>query len=333
MKKYFRSKKTWDNLKEFNIDLYNILDKTIPIEEAIYLYQNNIKKPLCGCGEYTKFKGLSKGYTKYCSNKCSANSDDTRLKREETNLLIYGDVCNMRNVDIKQKQISNRPDIRIFDNFKNRCLKYLKLGYVYNEDLGNDYVSLTDQNTCKHTFVIQQLLFRRRVQYGKTICTICNNFKNGISEQEKELKSFLDSINIKYDSNTKILNSNKELDVYIPSINVAIEYNGSFWHSIRFKSKHKYYHFDKSLECFKQGICLIHIWEDEWIFRKEETKQKILDIINGEPKIIKDVYNFDSPYRFINREANYEKIEPVLVIRKDNTNIDHITWSCGGLYL
>ena len=45
LKKYFRSKKTWDNLKEFNIDLYNILDETIPIEEAIYLYQNNIKKP------------------------------------------------------------------------------------------------------------------------------------------------------------------------------------------------------------------------------------------------------------------------------------------------
>ena len=59
-----------------------------------------------------------------------------------------------------------------------------------------------------------------------------------------------------------------ELDIYIPSKGVAIEYNGLYWHCS--EKKEKAYHLNKTLECEKKGIRLIHIWEDLW-----ESKQDI----------------------------------------------------------
>lgn len=54
-----------------------------------------------------------------------------------------------------------------------------------------------------------------------------------------------------------------ELDIYIPDKKVAIEYNGVYWHSIN-AGLDKNYHLNKTLMCEKQGIRLIHIFQNEW---------------------------------------------------------------------
>lgn len=68
-----------------------------------------------------------------------------------------------------------------------------------------------------------------------------------------------------------------ELDIYIPDKKVAIEFNGTYWHSDIYKDKR--YHQNKTLECAKKGIRLIHIFEYEW--QDDEKKEKILNILNN----------------------------------------------------
>ena len=58
------------------------------------------------------------------------------------------------------------------------------------------------------------------------------------------------------------LGNGKELDIYIPSKQVAIEFNGNFWH--REEAVGKEYHLEKTKQAAKQGIRLIHIFEYEW---------------------------------------------------------------------
>ena len=65
-----------------------------------------------------------------------------------------------------------------------------------------------------------------------------------------------------------------ELDIYIPSKKIAIEYNGLIWHSEKFKGKVFNYHLNKTENCEKIGIRLIHIFEDEWNEKKEIIKSK-----------------------------------------------------------
>lgn len=99
------------------------------------------------------------------------------------------------------------------------------------------------------------------------------------SSLERELREFIYSI---YENdillgNRKILNNNKEIDIYLPQLKLAIEFNGLFWHSEFQMSKS--YHYEKYKECSELGITLIQIFEDEWNDKKNIIKQKLLYMI------------------------------------------------------
>ncbi len=64
-----------------------------------------------------------------------------------------------------------------------------------------------------------------------------------------------------------------ELDIYIPSLKIGIEYNGLYWH--REEKKGKYYHLNKLQMCNQKGIKLIQIFEDEYIHPVEGAGQKL----------------------------------------------------------
>ncbi|MFW6130771.1 MAG: hypothetical protein ACOC56_06250, partial [Atribacterota bacterium] len=53
-----------------------------------------------------------------------------------------------------------------------------------------------------------------------------------------------------------------ELDIYLPDFNIAIEYNGLYWHS-ELNGKDRNYHLNKTNICENENIQLIHIFEDE----------------------------------------------------------------------
>jgi hypothetical protein len=71
-----------------------------------------------------------------------------------------------------------------------------------------------------------------------------------------------------------------ELDIYIPEHNFAIEINGNYFHSEIGGDKNKYYHITKSQLCNDKKIKLIHIFEDEWLLKKEIVKSIILKNLN-----------------------------------------------------
>lgn len=66
----------------------------------------------------------------------------------------------------------------------------------------------------------------------------------------------------------------KELDIYIPSKGVAIEYCGVYWHSSA-TGTGKYYHKEKMDACYAKGIRLITVFGDEFT----QNKHSVLDVI------------------------------------------------------
>ena len=96
---------------------------------------------------------------------------------------------------------------------------------------------------------------------------------------EKEIHNFLNNLNIKYEiHNNKILNNNLELDAFIPDKNIAIEFNGLYWHSELFKDK--FYHYNKWKECYDKKIQLIQIWEDDWKYKQNIVKSLLKAKLN-----------------------------------------------------
>lgn len=112
-------------------------------------------------------------------------------------------------------------------------------------------------------------------------CPKCSMFG---SKQEEEVKEYLNELGISHIENSRKIISPRELDVYIPELNVAIEMNGNYYHSELF-GKSPEYHLEKTKECEDKGIQLIHVFESEWINNKELVKSMIKAKIGKNDKI------------------------------------------------
>ena len=78
-----------------------------------------------------------------------------------------------------------------------------------------------------------------------------------------------------------------ELDILIPSLNLAFEFNGDYWHSDKtIRKRHPHFktskQFDgfKKKECKKQGVDLFFVREKCWVNNYDETVERIKRIIS-----------------------------------------------------
>jgi len=111
-------------------------------------------------------------------------------------------------------------------------------------------------------------------------CPVCYH-QSTSSEPEKEIQEFIQFIYdeeiIKNDRSTIINPSTGrylELDVYLPEINKAIEFNGSYWYSLPNNDK------IKKEQCKRNNINLLVIDEENWMLDKETCLQAIENFIN-----------------------------------------------------
>ena len=103
-------------------------------------------------------------------------------------------------------------------------------------------------------------------------CPSCNCI--GSSKAEDEVAAFVSTLT---DStllrNVRDVIAPKELDIFLPEHNLAIEFNGSYWHHEA--AKGKTYHQEKKLACLAAGIDLIHIYDFLWETRGDQLRDLI----------------------------------------------------------
>ena len=102
-------------------------------------------------------------------------------------------------------------------------------------------------------------------------CPHC--FKARYSKKEKEVAEFVKSIYSGeiLENDRKILEG-KELDIYLPQLNLGIEFDGDYWHS---KEGAQERDERKNQLCEEKGIHLIRIKEEDWDTDKEKVKEEI----------------------------------------------------------
>jgi len=96
------------------------------------------------------------------------------------------------------------------------------------------------------------------------------------SAEEHEIVGYLESLGIKnIVCNSRKVITPKELDIYLPDYNIAIEFNGVYWHHEDIQHITKTYHSDKYQQCKLQGIQLITIFSTFWHGKKDIVKSII----------------------------------------------------------
>ena len=108
----------------------------------------------------------------------------------------------------------------------------------------------------------------------------CPKCGNHLSYAEDEIFEYLQKVlgRKKVVMHDKSVLEGKELDIYIPSLKMAIEYNGLKWHSEEF-GKDRQYHLNKTKKCKSKGISLIQIFEDEYFLRRDIVYSKIAHLV------------------------------------------------------
>lgn len=245
-------------------DYYEKINSHVPIVSRLYCLRNNISEhPICrnpNCQTHNKVKWCcrTQKFQQYCSTKCRANDPDSWTQKRLTMIKRHGVPHALQSKQIRQK-----------------C----KETWIKTLGVDNPGKSLTVLSKMRQTYI---------EKYGE---------KQSISNEELQLDEFVKSIcNDKIEFNVRnILPSTRELDIYIPSKHLAIEFNGDYWHCNPIKYNESYFHKELNMtakqkweydelkinECQKMGIDLIVVWEYNWVHDKEQVKVFLQKRING----------------------------------------------------
>jgi hypothetical protein len=177
---------------------------------------------------------------------------DVKERKRQTSIDNYG-------VDSHTKRHYSYETLKILEN--KELLKNTMVGKSYQQ-LGYE-LGVADST-------VKRAVIKHELQYSYS-------HKNSV--QESEITDFLKEHDIKYLVNDRSIISPLELDIVIPSKNVAIEFCGVYWHSDRV-NPNIHYHYNKLSRTADNGYKLITIFENEWNYNRDYIKSIILNSIN-----------------------------------------------------
>ena len=268
--------KNWNNREKFKETLNNfsnekwdeINEKRKATNLERYGYDCTLKNP--------EFRNISVDYYMENFGVCYKQQTDEFKENYKNKMLQKYGVSSLLKTDyIRNKNILKRIEIRY--------------NYLLQNEFDYPLFDISDFGLFKETF---NKLFKFKCKKCGNIFESYIGSSNAIHDKcpkcfpriqssngENEIYEFICSFyNGRILKNTKNIIHPFELDIFIPELKIAIEYDGIYWHNSEFKDK--MYHLNKTLECEKQGIQLIHIFENEWLNSKEIVKSRLKSFFN-----------------------------------------------------
>lgn len=258
--------------------------------------------------------------------------ESVKRKKEETCLNNYGTKYYLSNQIEKERIIQEKygtDNVMKVDGVKNkmRSTKLLQNYHkLFNSDRFKDKVtpqfSLEEYkgvegqeytfkcNTCDSQFI-------SKMEDGDIPrCYVCYPIK-GTSLFEKEVYDYILSFSPNVESNNTEILGGKEVDVYDPINKIGVECNGLYWHS-ESNGRDRKYHLSKTNICEQKGIQLIHIFEDEWIYKQDIVKSKLKHIF---ARSSEKIYARNCNIQTVSKDDCDTFLETYHIQGKDNSKI------------
>lgn len=259
---YLRSRGLWDDLQ-----LYSHHGQSS--RNQIWEILLDVDPTCVICGSVCKLnsEGNTKQFYKTCSPQCAGimrkgspliTSETVKKaaikKREKTMLKKYGVQYNSQRPEIKPLIIAHCRT----DEFKQRMRrlhppKYLDWQYISGQNETKSVPSIAMELD-----VSPSLLYNR----SKKDDGISLRQHSGISVEESKIVEVFKNVNFDVRRNVDSIIPPYELDVVVPSIKLAIEIDGLYWHGYR-KGASMHYHVNKTDMCADAGWQLLHFWDIE----------------------------------------------------------------------
>jgi len=319
----------------------NFLSTTTTKQRLFHYLNNITSTQVCKCGTPVKWNIKDNTYRRYCSSKCAHTDESVKTKTEKTCLEKYGKKTNLITVSAKKNYATKMiKEFGVDNPFKsekvqqsikeNNLKKYgvenlskldsvkAKINATHIERYGRlrecqthftdeSYLLKYDKQALielyKPGVSIKEIAEKLNVGHSQ----LCAQFKNlGIEIHQtvgqQQIYDFIKSI---YSGDVifndrKILDG-KEIDIFIPELNVGFEYDGIFWHSQDSAGKIDY-HAKKDSLAQSKGIKLYHILDIEWKTMKELIESRISSIVGTN----KTIYGRKTTIKILERKIAHQ---------------------------
>lgn len=239
--------------------LHDVVIKTesiIPFEsnnprfsERIYiLHENLCGIPKCAyCDSEVSFRGRTLGYSTTCKNHFQLLGSKNKADNSINKLIS--------SINEEKYEIVKLPSKLTMDSLIIKCKKCGKKSEwnVKNGMLGHIH--------------------------DKLMCRFCERSHSAAEEELYEMVKKYGGSDILFKNGNRKIIPPYELDIYIPSKKLAIEFDGLYWHSEFNGGKDRKYHLMKTEKCEEIGIQLIHVFENEWNNKRKITESRIKNLL------------------------------------------------------
>ena len=248
--------------------------------------------------------------------KAKERIQNLQTKGRKTLLEKYG-VINPGQLDHVKEAIKNSNKTRMYNRVFNeeyisklitkyqkkiQSVEVINVTSISNSRFALDQVEYKCKCGCIETRSFGALLYREKLT--NTACRDCSGLKYSSLEQ---LQLYYKIKQLAPDAilNDRVQLNGKELDIYIPSKRIAIEYHGIYWHSFNYvpTSKESRSHQEKHLLCKSNNIQLLQVLSNQDQNKFLELVKSKLGIfeerIFARKCIIQDISKNDA-YKFLN---------------------------------
>ena len=292
----------------------------ITTEEYYNEYISSEKGKCKTCGRETKFISIPRGYANHCCRTCvdndleikaRINTPESRIKKSIVSKNQSKESIQKRVEKIKQTvlttyNVSNVSQLKETKEKIKNTLKSKKAQYCIENNCTprQELIKKYGQGWLKLN--IPQTKYLKTSFIDNNYLDIIENYVNYHSIEENIIYNYLSKI---YDGEIirnsltvlRPLVDRCDLDFYLPELNLAIEYNSNYYHNIN-RLGDEYYHYNKSKNCWLNGIRLIHIYEFENLYHQLFLLKKL---------IYYGVDLFDNNDN--NKNWNYDNHKPILL--------------------
>jgi len=216
--------------------------------------------------------------------KYAPQSDVVKNKISITNLQKYGYICPSKNENVKSKiKKSFKDTIKMSDSKRFAVINLLRHSEEFWKCL--EHMSI-DQLGEKFNVPVPQLNKQLNSdEFKEKYQKIYSYPKN---QTQKEIAEIMSSWGLKVSINDRKTIAPYELDIFCPDKKVAIEFNGSYWHSEMvldsLDARNK--HYKKTKICESQGIKLIHIFQHQYKYKKNQIMSFVKSACNANTRKI-----------------------------------------------
>lgn len=296
-----------DNIGPVDKDHWkDLLSSVIRLEKTFseWCYDNNVPRSfarfLKTIPEFNEFIS-SREYRHLIGLKLSQQESTTRVNKKKTS---------------RTRNVSTLLLERSYQRALSLCTKYNVTLLSSKDDwMGCHYSDGTipvydvSCNVCKTVY---------RTYFHSSTIRVCPACKDSMyrSIREEKFAKWLESQGFEvYRSCRTVLSNNWELDLYLPSLKIGIEFNGVYWHSSKYHDSD--YHKNKTQDALSKGVTLLHFWEDESdasiekhlkfvLSNKQKLLKKDLEVVFCDKFPDKQVLLLSNPeYKFVKWQPHY----------------------------